>query len=122
LAGIWTAQYDFGGCEGDLPDPANTGLHETLASNVDSSCSQRKNGANVNRGTCELVNVLTPGGPRVFLKIINSSQPNAQTYDNSDFKTGFNDSYGCSGDWLICYGTYATRAVTNVLTERGYVK
>jgi len=118
----WSAQYDYGAYEGDLLNPDNTGVQETLTLNADSTWSQTKNGNVVNTGTYKIANVITPGGPAIFLKIINDLNPNAQTYDNFDFGTGFNGSYACSTDSLIFYGVYSTPTTTNVVTERVYVK
>ena len=118
----WSAQYDFGAYEGDLLNPANTGITETLNLAVDSTWSQTQNGKIVNTGTYHLVNVITPGGPHVFLKLVNSTQPNAQTYDSFDFNTGFNLSYACSSDSLVLYGVFNTPQYTNLATRRIYVK
>lgn len=124
VAGVWkwSAQYDYGGIEGDLLTPASTGIQETLTLNTDSSWTQARNGNVVNSGTYKLVNVVTPVGPRVFLGLINHLYPNAQVYDNFDFSTGFVGTYACSSDSLIFYGVYNTLALANVATERVYVK
>lgn len=123
VAGVWkwSAQYDFGGYENHLSNPANTGITEILTLATDSTWSQAQNSIVLNTGSYHLVNVITPGGPRIFLKLVNSKQPNLQTYDSFDFSTGFGCSYACSSDSLVIYGVYPTPA-GSVPAERVYVK
>jgi hypothetical protein len=123
VAGVWTwsAQYDFGAYESHLLNPANTGITEVLTLAADSTWSQTQNGTVLNTGSYHLVNVYTPGGPRVFLKLVNSNQPNLQTYDSFDFSSGFGCSYVCSSDSLVIYGVYPTPA-GSVPAERVYTK
>ncbi len=118
----WSAQYDAGTYEGDLLNPANTGITETLNLATDSTWTQTQNGTVVNTGTYHLINAVTPGGPMVFLRLVNVNQPNAQIIDNFDFSNGFGDSYNCSNDSLILYGVVNTPQYTNLATKRVYVK
>jgi hypothetical protein len=124
VAGVWTwsAQYDYGAYEGDLLNPANTGITEILTLAADSTWSQTQNGKVVNSGTYHIGEFLTPDGPRIALSLVNSLHPNPQLYDNFDFSTGFGGSYVCSSDSLVFYGVFNTPKYTNLATERIYVK
>jgi hypothetical protein len=125
VAGVWkwSAQYDLGTYEGDLLNPTNTGIIETLTLAADSTWSQTQNGKVVNSGTYHLgAGYMPSGGLTPFLKLVNNNQPNLQTFDNFDFSTGFVCSFASSSDSLVFYGVFNTPQYTNLATQRVYVK
>jgi hypothetical protein len=125
LIGTWTwsAQYSYGNPPPVyLFTPFTTGITETLSLGSDSTWSQTQNGAVVNSGTFRMLNVFTPGGPTVFLNLVNSKANNSVVYDYLDFSRGFSSSYFVSKDSLVFYGVYNISAYTNLASERVYVK
>jgi len=129
LAGSWqwSAQYSTGNPPVYIINPSNTNIQETLNLDGNNNWTQVQNGKIVNSGSYSLVNVLVPGysisgDTVIFINFLNNKVTDTARTDNFNFNTGFESSFAVSNDSLVFYGVYSAGTITNLLSERVYVK
>jgi|GEM_PF-3006852 len=120
----WVAQFDLGNPQGDLQNPANSGIQETIVVDAANNWTQSQNGILLNSGNWKFAMLMPPSGwPIPFLVLKNKQQPNAQTNDDFNFATGFGGSFHLTRDTLIFYGVSNNNGQSaSTASERIYTK